>query len=243
MMAKEELIVIDRIEEATDNKGKRYLKVTDKDGITRNIKEGRSNLLTNKEHLLEEGKAIKVYLQDFKTPEGNIFPFVKDFEPVEDIFVAQATEKVQAKASVEKIDSIEAQVSQKSGIEILKALIQQALLTPAEIQECKEYAFSSVRWGMARINLPSVIISSIEEVKGETKKTQTDKTPDTTEQAQSSKQISALEIHTGQDLMAWAKREKGLVPSQVRRTMNWGVKVITEKMAQEAYLKLKETEL
>ena len=92
------------------------------------------------------------------------------------------------------------------------------------------------------IILASWVTPQKKEVKGETKKTQTDKTPDTTEQAQSSKQISALEIHTGQDLMAWAKREKGLMPSQVRQTMNWGVKVITEKMAQEAYLKLKETE-
>ena len=76
------IIVIDRIEEAEDKNGKTYLKITDKAGVTRNFKEGRAKLLTNKGHLLEEGKAIKLHFEDYKAPSGQVFPFVRDFEAV-----------------------------------------------------------------------------------------------------------------------------------------------------------------
>ena len=70
--------------------------------------------------------------------------------------------------------SIESQVGQKGGIEVLKVLIEQALLTDGEIKECKKYAMKAVDWAMARIDLPSVIIDKIEEVKGETIETDKD---------------------------------------------------------------------
>jgi len=49
-------------------------------------------------------------------------------------------------------DSIEAQVAQKGGIEILKVLIEQKLLTDKEIEKCKEYAMFSIQWAMGRID-------------------------------------------------------------------------------------------
>lgn len=93
------IIVIDKIEEAQDDKGKTYLKITDKAGVTRNFKEGRSKLLTNKGHLLQEGVAIRLYFEDYKAPGGQVFPFVKDFEVIKQIFEQEATEKIQAQQS------------------------------------------------------------------------------------------------------------------------------------------------
>jgi len=90
-----ENIVIDSVEEATDDKGKQYVKVTDKAGVTRNIKEGRGKLLTNKRQMLQEGKAVKLHFQDYKTPDGRVFPFVSDFEAIEGLFETQAIKKVQ----------------------------------------------------------------------------------------------------------------------------------------------------
>jgi len=117
-MAEGTIIVIDKIEEAEDKNGKTYLKITDKADVTRNFKEGRSNLLTNKGHLLKVGVALKLHLADYKTPDGKVFPFVKDFEVVEDVFVAQATEKVQTQVKTERNDSIERQVSVKCACEL-----------------------------------------------------------------------------------------------------------------------------
>jgi len=109
----EQNIIIDKIEEATDNKGKRYLKVTDKAGVTRNIKQGRNNLLDNKELLLKPGCAIKLHLKDFKDSDGNVHPYVFDFETIESIFEQQATEKVQSQVSKDRESSIEQQVAIK----------------------------------------------------------------------------------------------------------------------------------
>ena len=206
-MANEQIIVIDKIEEEEDNKGKTYLKITDKAGVTRNFKEGRSKLLTNKGHLLKEGAALKLHFEDYKAPSGQVFPFVRDFEVVEDVFVAQAAEKVQGQVRTERNDSIEAQVAQKGGIEILKALIEQALLTDEEIQECKEYAMSSVKWGMGRINLPSVIVEKIKEAKSE--KTNTD--TETTDQQQGE------ELTTGQT----SREALEVLPKTVGEFLGW----------------------
>jgi len=153
----DEIIVIDKIEEAEDNKGKTYLKITDKAGTTRNFKEGRSNLLTNKGHLLIEGKAIKLHFADYKAPSGQVFPFVKDFEVVADEFVAQATKKVQTQTKDTREDSIESQVAFKGMVELW--------IADKLGDKAKE---ATVNWAMARINLPSVIMGKIEEAKSET---------------------------------------------------------------------------
>ena len=76
----DKIITIKEITKAEDNQGKSYLKITDSEGITRNIKEGRNKLLTTKRELLRIGATIKLHFQDYKTESGKIFPFVNDFE-------------------------------------------------------------------------------------------------------------------------------------------------------------------
>lgn len=231
-MNEDEIIVIDKIEEAQDKQGKRYLKVTDKAGVTRNFKEGRSNLLTNKEHFLKEGVAIKLQFQDYKTPDGKVFPFVKDFEVVEDVFVAQAAEKFQGQAKEERADSIEAQVAQKGGIEILKVLIEQALLTDQEIQKAKEYAMSSVDWGMGRINLPVVIIGKVEEAKA----TVTIEPPKEPEP----------EIKTAGQLFQWIMgKDPNIKAPRTWVNTNFDIDpkaILTEEKVKELYLKIRYTQ-
>lgn len=244
----DEIIVIDKIEEAEDNKGKTYLKITDKAGVTRNFKEGRSNLLTNKGHLLEEGKAIKLHFADYKAPGGQVFPFVKDFESVEDAFVAQATTKVQAQTKDSREDSIESQVGQKGGIEVLKVLIEQALLTNEEIQKCKEYAMSSVDWGMGRINLPSVIVDKIKEAKSENKDTaETSNQQPGEERApgQASEEALGLESEepkTVGEFLTWLKDHDIKAPRawlEVEYKVSHG-EVLTIEKCQELYAKIKK---
>ncbi len=241
-LADDLIIVIDRIEEAEDRNGKTYLKITDKAGVTRNFKEGRAKLLTNKGHLLEEGKAIKLHFEDYTTPEGKVFPFVKNFESVEDEFVKQATEKVQTKAKDTKEGSIEAQVSQKGGIEVLKVLIDMGKLNEAELQECAEYAMSSVRWGMGRIDLPSVIVDKIEEAKSETIKT--DKDSQETQSKLTDRQDSGEAIKTAGELFNWImSKDKGIKSPRVWVNTEFGVgdkEILTDEKVQELYLKIKE---
>jgi len=76
----DKIITIKEITKAEDNLGKSYFKVTDSEGVTRNIKEGRNKLLTTKRELLRVGATIKLHFQDYKTESGKIFPFVNDFE-------------------------------------------------------------------------------------------------------------------------------------------------------------------
>ena len=76
----DKIITIKEITKAEDNQGKSYFKVTDSEGVTRNIKEGRNKLLTTKRELLRVGATIKLHFQDYKTESGKIFPFVNDFE-------------------------------------------------------------------------------------------------------------------------------------------------------------------
>ena len=76
----DKIITIKEITKAEDNQGKSYLKITDSEGATRNIKEGRNKLLTTKRELLRVGATIKLHFQDYKTESGKIFPFVNDFE-------------------------------------------------------------------------------------------------------------------------------------------------------------------
>ena len=76
----DKIITIKEITKAEDNLGKSYFKVTDSEGVTRNIKEGRNKLLTTKRELLRVGATIQLHFQDYKTESGKIFPFVNDFE-------------------------------------------------------------------------------------------------------------------------------------------------------------------
>ena len=93
----DKIITIKEITKAEDNLGKSYLKITDSEGTTRNIKEGRNKLLTTKRELLKVGATIKLHFQDYKTESGKIFPFVNDFELVpEGEPQAQAPSLVQA---------------------------------------------------------------------------------------------------------------------------------------------------
>lgn len=164
-----DIIVIDSVRELLDDKQQTVIGrvITDKAGNETKIKKGQGGKLAERWEWLDgaSGKAIKLTVGEFKG-----YPYVAGFEVVEDVFVAQATEKVQAQAKGTREDSIEAQTSQKGGIEVLKALIDMGKLNEAELEECMEYAMASVRWGMGRVNLPSVIVTKIEEANFETNK-------------------------------------------------------------------------
>ena len=194
------IIIIDSIEEAEDNKGKTYLKITDKAGVTRNFKEGRSNLLTNKGHLLQEGVAIKLHFQDYKTPDGNVFPFVKDFESVKDEFVKQATEKVQGQAKDSRDDSIESQVAFKGMIELIA--------TGMVKTGTREYN-ATLEWGMSRLHSVAQIVAKIEEVKGEITKSSKDSKVDNKSQdegegaGQDSNEVEPTEPKTVGEFLTW----------------------------------------
>ena len=159
-----DIVVIDRVEDDSYD-GKDFKKVTDKAGNKFNVKSGRGGALKEKWPLLQEGVAIKLQVGEY-----NDRPFVKDFAVVKDEFVAKAATVAQTQVKTDRNDSIEAQVGQKGGIEVLKCLIEMSILNETELQECTEYAMASVRWGMGRVDLPSVIVAKIEEAKGETKK-------------------------------------------------------------------------
>jgi len=153
-MAEEQIIVIDRVED-DEYDGKAYKKVTDKAGKKWNIKYGQGGKLKEKWGLLVEGKAIKLRMGEF-----NNKPFVRDIESVEDVFVAQAAETAQTQVKADRNDSIEAQVAFKGMVELMIA----KMLGEDETN-------ATIRWAMERIDLPSVIVTQIEEAKGETNKT------------------------------------------------------------------------
>lgn len=239
----DEIIVIDRIEEAEDNKGKTYLKITDKAGVTRNFKEGRNNLLTNKGHLLQEGKAIKLHFQDYKTPDGKVFPFVKDFEVVEDEFVRQATEKVQGQVKTERNDSIEAQVAFKGMVELIIAG------KPLKDNEYK----ATINWAMARIDLPTVIVTKVEEAKSET--TKADNDSEATNQQQGEERTTgptsgeALELQPEEvtnagALFSWImSKDKNIKAPRVWAQTEFGLsdkKVITDEVAVALFKTIKQ---
>jgi len=119
----DKIITIKEITKAEDNLGKSYLKITDSEGVTRNIKEGRNKLLTTKRELLRVGATIKLHFQDYKTESGKIFPFVNDFELAsEGEPQAQIQSQVQAQFRTANTNlSIERQVLAKIVSELWQA--------------------------------------------------------------------------------------------------------------------------
>jgi len=214
------IIVIDKVEDDSYD-GKEFKKVTDKAGNKFNVKSGRGGALKEKWPLLQEGIAIKLQVGEF-----NGKPFVKDFTVVKDEFVAQAATEVQKKVKVDKEESIEAQVGQKGGIEVLKTLIDMGKLNEEELQECAEYAMASVRWGMGRVNLPSVIVTKIEEATIETNKagkssqeTQTEPVDrqdggEATDEERVNGFLKYLENHGIKDAKVFLSAEYGIDPAE-----------------------------
>ena len=157
-----DIIVIDNVRELLDNQLEVVGRViTDKAGNEIKIKKGQGGKLQDRWDWLDNdgiGQAIKLKVELYKGK----YPYVADFEVVKDEFVKQAAEKVQKQIKGEHIDSIETQVSQKGGIEVLKVLIEQALLTNQEMERCRDYAMASIDWAMGRLTLPVEIVSVIE---------------------------------------------------------------------------------
>ena len=157
-----DIIVIDNVRELLDNQLEVIGRViTDKAGNEIKIKKGQGGKLQDRWDWLDNdgiGQAIKLKVELYKGK----YPYVADFEVVKDEFVKQAAEKVQKQIKGEHIDSIETQVSQKGGIEVLKVLIEQALLTNQEMERCRDYAMASIDWAMGRLTLPVEIVSVIE---------------------------------------------------------------------------------
>ncbi len=225
-----EIIVIESTKELLDDKGNVVGKViTDKAGAETKIKKGQGGKLESRWEWLDGegiGKAIKLTVKEFKPPNSDkSYPFVADFTIVKDAFVAQAAEKVQSQTKVERNDSIESQTSQKGGIEVLKALIDMGKLNEAELGECAEYAMAAVRWGTARINLPSVIIQKIEGAKIITKQD--------SEAPKTAGELFNWMMECNPEIKAprlWVQVEYGVTPNEE----------LTEKKIEELYTKIKK---
>ena len=109
-----DILVIDKVEVLLDGGDEIGRTITDKAGNAHKIKKGQGGKLIEKWHLLEAGKAIKLTIGQFKG-----FDFIADFELVQDVFLQQATEKVQLQIKDSREGSIEAQVSLKATVELL----------------------------------------------------------------------------------------------------------------------------
>lgn len=177
---------------------------------------------------IDDGSIVGLALKLTKEKKGKFWNIIA-MEIVKDEFKKQAMAEVEDSRE----DSIEAQTSQKGGIEILKTLIEQALLTDKEIQKCKEYAMSSVEWAMARLNLPSVIVTKIEEAKSET--TKANNKSETTDQQPSKErttgQVSreALELLPGETervrkFFDWImSKDKNIKEARLWLTVEYGI--------------------
>jgi len=236
-MAEDIIVVIDKIEEAEDKNGKTYLKITDKAGVTRNFKEGRSKLLTNKGHLLEEGKAIKLHFEDYKSPDGKVFPFVKDFEVVKEEFVKQATEKVQTQAKDNREDSIESQTAFKGMVELISTGMVKA--------DTREYK-ATIEWAMSRLHSVSQIMAKIEEAKGETNKDSktSDEPKEGAGSGQNSDKDESAEPKTVGEFLTYLTQHGIKAPRawlEVEHNVKAG-ETLTVKVCKELYNKIKDKE-
>ena len=208
-MENDDIIVIDKVEDDSYD-GKEFKKVTDKAGNKFNVKSGRGGALKEKWPLLQEGIAIKLSVGEF-----NGKPFVKDFTVVKDEFVAQATEVAQTQVKTDRNDSIEAQVAFKGMVELF---IAGALN--------KDETNATIRWAMERIDLPSVIVTQIEEVTIETNKagkssqeTQTEPVDrqdggEATDEERVNGFLKYLENHGIKDAKVFLSAEYGIDPAE-----------------------------
>lgn len=222
------IVVIDKIEEAEDDKGKRYLKITDKAGVTRNFKEGRSKLLTNKGHLLEEGKAIKIHFEDYTTPAGKVFPFVRDFESVTDEFVRQATEKVQVSSRHAEEEGYNMRAAFKGIIELIIA---------KELEIGSKQGKEALEWASSNLHSVAQIVATIEEAKGETDQ-------GSQEVKLTNGQDSGETIKTAGELLTWiVLKDKSIKAPRLWLNTNFKVddkEVLTDKKCQELFETIKK---
>lgn len=191
-------------------------------------------------HLDKEVDMLKGYIEA-GTIENKSFKLTKEkkgkyynvvaVEEIKGVFEKQAIAKVQSNRE----DSIEAQVAQKGGIEVLKVLIEQALLTDNELQKCKEYAMSSVKWGMGRVALPSVILEKIEEAKSEATKDNTSDKETQAELADRQDSRETTEPKTAGELFSWImSKDKNIKNPRLWVQTEFGLsdkEVLTDKKA------------
>ncbi len=231
------IIVVDHIEEAEDDKGQVYLKVTDKGGKTRNFKQGRSKLLTNKGHLIKEGVALKLTMGQF-TPPGKTdsYPFIQDFEKVDDVFVKEAHERVAATQVNNKDRGVA--LSYSKDLVCAGKVDLNEMLGYASV--CERYITGNV--GVSDEQVTGIIMSMLRGNSETVKKTEKLDKPVT---RPSSREATPQEpegvVSNAGDLMKWlSSKGKKYTPSLIRGEMNWGDGIITDEMAKEAYLKNKD---
>lgn len=100
-MAEPKIVVIASVEDRQEDDGRPYKLIVDGESNEHKIKRGQNDFLKNKWHLLEEGKAVKLMYDAFKG-----YPFVRDFELVKDVFVAEAAKKTHDKSAESKSRSV-----------------------------------------------------------------------------------------------------------------------------------------
>jgi hypothetical protein len=78
----DKVIHITKVEHSTDTVGKEFRTVIDKDGTPYKVKDGKGGSLKKKWLLLEElvGHDIVLKIEDYKAPNGKVYPFVADFD-------------------------------------------------------------------------------------------------------------------------------------------------------------------
>ena len=122
------IIVVDHIEDA-EKDGKKYIKLTDKDGNTYGI----GSWLEKKWAMLQPGVAVKLIMAT--TSQGR--DYVKDFERCQDIM--EAKKMIQQQPKNTKDISIEAQVAVKC---VSDMMVSGVVAVPEDL---KDMAFEWIR--------------------------------------------------------------------------------------------------
>lgn len=229
-----DIIVIDSVKELWDDKQQAVVGriITDKVGNETKVKKGKGGKLEERWGWLDSdgiGKAIKLKVELFKDK----YPFVADFEVVKDILVAQATEKAQTQAKDSREDSIEAQVAFKGMVELLIA----DKLTKEEVK-------ATIRWAMERINLPTVIVTKIEEAKSETRKDKTDNQPETGQPSREALELLPEEIERVEGFLKYLE-EHGKKDPRLWLDVEYGIPqdtMLTPKKCEILYKTIKTKE-
>jgi len=204
---KNKIMVLDKIEDLLDNDGELIGKlVFDKAGNQLKVKKGQGGKLADRWDELEVGKGYTFKMGEFKG-----YPFVKDFELVENVFALKAQEEVEDKQISTKNKSVCLSYAKDIGIAREWSVIT--------ILETADIFYAWLQTGQIRDE-------SI--VKPEVDKPQIEKQPE------------EPKVTNPKELMAWAvSHGREFTPSWVRKELGWGMALITDEKAQEGYEALK----
>ena len=221
-------MIIDSIEDIVEEGEVVGKLCTDKAGSKIKVKVGRGGHLKNKWDSLFIGRAYSFKMGEFKG-----YPFTEDFEEVKDAFVKEAQKQVEDKAVNTRDRSMSASYS--------KDLVVAGKINLGQMFEWADKFCQYINGGQIdeiKKDIPSKETAPALQPKAKNKVSE--------KVGEQVREVEVIPIETPSpevtnviSLMNWAK-EKGMMPSQVRAKMGWGLSRITDEMAIEAFTKIKE---